>query len=513
MGTRAGAVLVVALALATAGCGSTTRQVTTYAGGTGGSLDDDGSPLGPDGVARDPDSGADTGAASLRSGGAGGVSGTKGGGAGGTTGGGRRGAGSAPGSGGSSGGGTGGDSSSAPGVTDTAVKVGVVTFENTDEMTSKVSPTLGLFGDFEAYYRIAIENLNNAGGVLGRKVEPVYRQFDSNRTDTDVQAQANCDALTRDTKVFAVLAPSRQTDTFKSCIERAGVVYSAMGGATPADERMFTQFPHYTETGSLNLSRLSTLQVDHLVAEGFLTPSSVIGVATFDSPSFRRAVDRQLKPALARHGLQVKEQLAAPLATNSAETGATSTAVKTGVLRFNRAGVDRVLFVQNGVTLPLLFMTEASSQQYLPRYALNSSEAPPSLQGSVSREQFEGAIGIGWMPTTDVHPSEAPVTPQQQACTTMMERGGQQADYRTLAAAMYVVCDHVAVFGLAMDNAGRPHRAAFVTGLEALSGYTPAATFALKYGPGRHDGVGAVRALRYDSPCNCFRYAGGPRPV
>lgn len=496
-GTVALALLLV-VAAAAGGCGSTMRQVTAHTVGGDGELGLDGS--GEDAV----DGGAEGGSS-----GPGGAAGGGPGGAGST--GNRSRTGSGPG--GSDGGGDDNDGSVGPGVTDTELKLGIVHNEGTDSMSRQFGTGLGVFGDFRAYYEIAINQVNAKGGILGRKIKPVFRAYDATRSDTSVQEQSNCDALTRDTKVFAVLAPSRQSDTFRACIQRAGVVYVAMGGSTPTDARTYTQFSHYVEGGSLNLSRLAELLTDQLVAEGFFGPDAVIGVATFDDPSFRRAVERQLRPALGRHGLQIKEVLAVPQAANSSEQGGTSAAIKSGVLRFQELGINRVIFIQNGVTLPLLFMSNAASSGYTPRYALNSSEAPQSLQDTgVPQSQFNGAVGLSWLPSTDVKAAEDTVTATQKACTDLMVANGQRAEPRSKAAAMYAVCDQVGVFAGALAQAGRPHRKAFITGLEAL-GFTPALTYVLDYAPDRHDGVAAVRTLKFVDECKCFRFTSGVRRV
>jgi len=57
-------------------------------------------------------------------------------------------------------------------------------------------------GDQEKTYKVFVDDLNAHGGILGRKVEPVYRDF---CPIGNAQALAACTSFTEDDKVFAVV--------------------------------------------------------------------------------------------------------------------------------------------------------------------------------------------------------------------------------------------------------------------------------------------------------------------
>ena len=86
-----------------------------------------------------------------------------------------------------------------PGVTDDAVKIGVV-YVDTEALTS-----VGLnydLGDYEAVYQALFDDLNAEGGINGRQVEPVFAPVDP----TTVQpAEEACVQLTEDADVFMVV--------------------------------------------------------------------------------------------------------------------------------------------------------------------------------------------------------------------------------------------------------------------------------------------------------------------
>ncbi|MGR7000937.1 ABC transporter substrate-binding protein [Yinghuangia aomiensis] len=86
----------------------------------------------------------------------------------------------------------------APGVTADGIKVGIVY----PDLTA-VRKFLDIdHGDYEATYNALIAQINNAGGINGRKIVPVYGAVDM---ASPAAAQQVCARLTQDEKVFAVI--------------------------------------------------------------------------------------------------------------------------------------------------------------------------------------------------------------------------------------------------------------------------------------------------------------------
>ncbi len=87
----------------------------------------------------------------------------------------------------------------APGVTDDAVRVGVV-YVDTEALTS-----VGLnydLGEHEAVYQALFDDLNADGGINGRQVEPVFAPVDPT---SPAPAEEACVRLTEDEDVFMVV--------------------------------------------------------------------------------------------------------------------------------------------------------------------------------------------------------------------------------------------------------------------------------------------------------------------
>ena len=87
-------------------------------------------------------------------------------------------------------------SASDVGVTAEAIKVGIMVADQ--ELILNLGVELG-WGDIEAKWRLAIEALNDAGGVLGRRLEPVFEFYLPTGLD-----DAACTRLTEDEKAFVV---------------------------------------------------------------------------------------------------------------------------------------------------------------------------------------------------------------------------------------------------------------------------------------------------------------------
>src|SRR4051812_30845759 len=85
------------------------------------------------------------------------------------------------------------------GVTATTIKIGVVTIQFVDCIEQFTESTQG---DSKKIAQALIDDINNNGGVLGRKIEPVFKELCPLKPD-DVAAA--CTSLTDDEQVFAVV--------------------------------------------------------------------------------------------------------------------------------------------------------------------------------------------------------------------------------------------------------------------------------------------------------------------
>ena len=359
--------------------------------------------------------------------------------------------------------------------------------------------------DARAQWQILLDDVNARGGVLGHKLVPLLYRLDQSRGDAQAQEQAACAQLVQDNHVFAAMLRRSHTATLLDCLEKAGVVTVMEPAYTSKDAVTFERHPHYLAAGALNLTRVSSVVVDGLVAQGFLTKTTKIGLVAWSDADHDRAIASALKPALARHGLRLTEEARTPPVHNLDDLAETDAQMDNVVLRFRSAGVDRVLFLGVSGAPDWRFVQHAEAQRYFPRYGLSTQNWPETLRGVVTEESFHGVVGVGWSPSTDVT-GEQPLSARAERCKALMAAKGQPPNF--------MFCDSVDVFVAAAVAGGRPVTAdSVMRGLESLGSLEPAVMASLRYGPGRHDGVAAARHLRYFEDCTCLRYTSQPYPI
>lgn len=190
------------------------------------------------------------------------------------------------------------------------------------------------------------------------------------------------------------------------------------------------------------------------------------------------------------------------------------------VLRFKAAGIDRVVVMdQSGGLIMFFFGRNAQSQDYHPHYGLETASAPQFHidSGTVDPAQFVGTKGVGWSPLSDVRNAPSSFFGRgYPRCGKIMEQGG--ADFEGNSNARHiamVTCDSYFFLKAAVEAGGPSITGpSFVTGVEALGSRFPTAlTPAVAFGPGRHDGLSAVRHFAFDEGCTCFEYTSGLRPT
>ena len=396
---------------------------------------------------------------------------------------------------------------SALGVTATTISVGVYTAAGYSNVAKSAGFSIAL-GDMAAEAREVMDWINSHGGVLGRKLVPVVH--DANvalaAQNPSAEYQAACADWTQDHRVYAVVSPiGSSSNTLYDCLSKAGVPTVNSGEST--DASFFERYPSYFyEPTDLNLRRVFGNQVDALKAAGFFGAGAKVGVLIADNPYEHAAVDKGLKPALARNGLSLADTFAVSNASNTSE-------YSSAVLKFRTEGITHVLFAFQGS--PLQFMLAADNQGYYPRYGLHSRTSPaPVLQAEASARQQHGAMGIGWQPMNDVDSGHDPgvLNPRQKLCLDLVKKAGQDPSVRATALIGLWLCDDIFFLRDALVKAGSFAIPALRAGAESLSSYEAASTFRSGFAPGQlHDGAKQYRLFAYKDDCQCYQYTSAPR--
>jgi hypothetical protein len=523
---RAQRVLLGVAGLLLAGCGSTVQvsssTTTTDASGLGGTTGGVGTATGGE---------LPAGTSGATSGGTTGTSGSVGNGGTGSTGGTTTGA--------LPGGSVGGPVRVGPGVTATTIAVGLPYAVNSKAAAS----ALGVAGDGvgggddRQQWKTVLDDVNAHGGVLGRKLVPVFHAFDStDQTPLAQQEEQACSDWMQDHKVFAVIAQEADpSESLMACLHRKGAAQLYVD-LTRSDDRTFAKYPYYLEAGTLRMDRVASVWPGSLARQGFFTgwntttaapgPQPVkVGVISFGDPTTVRAVRQFLKPALRAvgHPLADSDWVQVSYPNSTAGNAGSISETQAATLKFSSSGVTHVLpFDTQGAGIGGFFARGADSQQYYPRYGLNTGVGAQTLHDTGNfwpGSQLRGAMGFGWLPLLDLpfadNPNNGPwSSDSRRACVALMSKHGEDMTSAVVQRQAIAKCDEVRFLKEALEAGGAATREALVLGAHRLgTGFRSGLTFSTRYDVSHHDGVAAVHDFAWNTACGCFRYTGGLRPI
>ena len=338
----------------------------------------------------------------------------------------------------------------------------------TNNDVNEAAGALGLgaldFGDQNAIIDAVVAEVNARGGLLGRTVVAVKHDLKTAdlQTDAATSAEETCRALTEDHQVVAVVNVVAAIDVpaFYSCLgHHSTPVVSA--GFTPVDDRYLADYaPYLYRLTAASFSHVTPLWLDRLRALRYFTGwDTVLGRAgsapvkvglLYPSVQPQQRIFADVHKRLVARGITVVPDVQYSTQSLNAEGAAMSNAV----LSFNSAGVTHVLSSDSDV---LLFMQAADKQQYHPRYGLTSYHAPAAaLQAIVPASQLVGALGIGWLPISDVDAAHSPgsVGSGEAACRKTMAKHGVDVTAAGAATVAFADCDAVGLLTQAFARVG-----------------------------------------------------------
>ena len=405
-----------------------------------------------------------------------------------------------------------------PGVTETEILLGVAFATNGGEVNKTIGAEEASSTDTKKATQLLIDDVNRRGGIHGRKIKPVWHEIDALSGRTYEQwGQEMCATWTEDNDVFAALGAPYET--LRQCFAKAGkpLSYTSLSSSS---ELTFSKYPLYLEPGNLNLSRIGRLTVNSLADRNFFNAESKIGIIAFDDPEGRHSVDKAMVPALGARGLKATDIRFVPPPQSATDVSGLSAAISSAVLRFNTAGITHVMILDTAAVATLLFMQEAESQGYRPRYGLNTQNGNTVLagilDGSGAKAQLNNSLSVGWAPSLDLSEQDDPndkANAARKRCMKILTDGGLTSfTSRNAMGQALITCEEMWFFEAAAKAAGPNLNArSFLTGAESLQTvWESPLTLGNKLGPGRHDGVARAADMAYVPSCNCFRYTTQP---
>jgi ABC-type branched-subunit amino acid transport system substrate-binding protein len=397
-------------------------------------------------------------------------------------------------------------SDNAPGVTADEVKIGIWIGSGGDtghaESGTGVSELAASGNTIQDIYQLKINDINDRGGLFGKKVVPVFFYFDSSSTTpVAVQDEAACAKFTQDNEVFAALIGPYHTDTLLSCLEKAGVLTFQTPGFALVDEKTVSKFKHFVLAGALTTDNMFKALVAGASEDKFFSKGSKVGLVTYDTPDYQRAVKKTLEPALKKAKAKLVDQVAVAPLTSAAALADATPVVASAILRFKAAGIDKVLLLgSSGLGFPLL--NALGAQDYHPQLAMTSADTPYFLSiSNVPTEVLKGAVGVGWQPAADI--TDAPTNSVGQECIDSLTPKGIPAATAKLQG--LGVCDHMSLFEAAVVKGGSLDRDAIVKALPKL-GEIQLASNDLNHFGSKRSAAPRYARLAYESSCKCFQY-------
>lgn len=408
---------------------------------------------------------------------------------------------------------------SGPGITPTTIFVGETYSPDTAAANSALGAADQNPGDTKAETEAVIRYLNSHGGIAGRKVVPVWHRV-SVSDDSSSSAEAACQDWTKDHKVFVFSGGDfRGAGTLMDdCATRAGGI-ELIGGQTAMETTAVeAAHPAAFDLHGLSNDRAMNHTIAGLADLGYFSTGARVGIVTWDDSYHRYGVSHAAVPALDRLGFHDVPVSYINSPSSYGDLGATSAAVSSAVLKYSGT-VDHVLLFDgaSGVAgtgvLTLLWMQQAQSQHYHPRYGLNSTGGFNALASDLPAEQLVNSVGVGWEPGLEQTSSDFEHTrwpKQTKLCEQIMERAGQKVSGANARALQYMICDAFFLLKEALDPISGPvNQATAIAAFNALgTRHRSLVNFGARIDAQHRDLPYLVRNVVYKQDCGCFKYVG-----
>jgi hypothetical protein len=401
-----------------------------------------------------------------------------------------------------------------PGVTAKTIQLGIPYCNDCASANAAVGGGGQDPGDTRRYYQAALDDVNRRGGALGRKLVPVFHAISAS-DNVDASEQAACSDFTQDHKVVAIFF--RGEITFQ-CAKRAGILAVGDGGSG----QVYARYPNLFFAPAVRLERLGAVTVKAMVKAGWQKPQAPkwptgkIGLISWDTNEYRYSMNKGWLPALHESGLKETDVRYIAVPSSATSISDASAAISSAVLKFQQEGIDHVFISDGsagifaGTGLTLLFLEDAKSQRYYPRYGFNTNNSPG--WSNLPADEESGMLPVD---SGDLHKRDdegVPLNPERERCFADMTKAGLPVGDDQTQTLAVGACE-IAFFAqaaLQRATAGTtlPHMIAAVesTGTSYRSPYS----FGNRLSHTQHDGTALFRNSAFDDACACMKYSSKP---
>jgi hypothetical protein len=411
------------------------------------------------------------------------------------------------------------------GVTAKTISIGIGYASDGDAANAAIGAAGLTTGDEKANSQALVDEVNAHGGVAGRRLVPVFHAYHvTSASSGSSQDEAACQDWTVDHKVLAVFSSSL-TDTLVACLQQRGVVYVKGGQIVDSDQAYLQKYSNEVLTSTMTQDRVFKDQVTSLVRQqwfgGWSTVNGTaskapakVGVLTYDTDSFDRALHHVLLPALAAagHAPAAQDVIQVHKVQQQSDAAQTSAQIKAAVLKLQSDRVTHLVLGDASGFILEIFGSNARSQGYYPRLGVTSGTAVQAIydNGLVTAQQVRGMAGNGWLPTIDIPATESNryAGAQTRRCLSILQRRtGQTYSSSNAATIALGDCDGIFLFQKGLAAAPSLSPAGLLAGIDSHgSSYESPVVGPTYVSPRQHDT--AVRAwdLNWVQSCTCVRY-------
>lgn len=390
-------------------------------------------------------------------------------------------------------------------VSTAAISVGFLVVKDVGSATKALGYSGLSTGNGTNQVKAAVALLNRRGGINGRQVKAVILEQDATK-DADTQYQEACSLFFEDNHVSAVvswgLAP-----TVEQCATTHGVPFVTSGNRTTSAAEI-AKYPYLALPSQLNLSEVVANLIPSLSKQGYFKGAKPKIGLIYNEDSDYSGVPALVSAALKSLGFSLAISVSMPGVDDTSKVGSATVAGENAVLRFKGAGINRVIAVDKSGQAISYFAIAASTQGFYPSFAVSSLSLPSSLPLVISDRQLSGAMGIGWLPASDVAASAQPsLSSNQKDCLAAMKSAGEDMTSAATQGTALATCDATLLLAAAWKDQAMTG-AGFILGLRSLgTSYPPAVTFEDNFEK-QVTGVAEFRPLDYSGACKCFVYNG-----
>jgi hypothetical protein len=356
-----------------------------------------------------------------------------------------------------------------------------------------------------------VKQMNKKGGIAGRKIVPVFFEYDATQAQGwDALAAEACATFIEDNEVFAVVSGHvGQTDSLLACLAKGGVPL-VQQNQWPYDGEYFNKYAGwFYQPSRMRPERWVPQYIGGLKDSGFFTSGYKLGLIRFDAPVFVR-VEKMIRSELKSRGLSLTDVSVIKTPQSVGQFSAMSGELSNTILQFRSKGITHVIFDEYAAIIPFFFLTQAEGQRFRPRYGFTSVNLPGTNEQQHGPNQLHGSISVSWLPGQDFF-ADAPKDPRAsaggayQTCRKIL-----QDELGIPASRLYGPshCDNLFFLDAAMGRTNDATASGLYAAAQGLgTSYDSPYTWSTRFGPGRTDGASKTMLSKYDDGCECFKFS------